>query len=129
MLSVFLGVYFLVYSLGLKRAGFYFWEYKNFFNIRVRKFQVLKYKKVFLGWMLLFFGLGLKNLYFLIYKKLFRVSLSWNKKNFSRVSAFSNIRKYKEFLNTKARKIHFPKYNFFFMVSFPRKDIFSEQVF
>ena len=39
----------------------------------------------------------------------------------SKISAFSNIRKYKEFLNTKARKFHFPKYNFFFHCFFSQK--------
>ena len=52
------------FELGLKSAGFHFRKYmksfllrkyKNFFNIRARKFHFLKYKEFFSGWIFFIF--------------------------------------------------------------------------
>ena len=79
---------------------------QGFISVNIRNF----FQRAFF----LFFGLGLRKLHFLKYKKLFRVSVSWNIKNFWGVSDSWNIRKYKKFFNNRARKFHFPKYKNFF---------------
>ena len=59
---------FFVFELGLKSAGFYFWKYKNsfllkkyknFFNIRARKFHSPEHKELFSKEV--FFGFGVKS--------------------------------------------------------------------
>ena len=85
----------------------FFWENANFGGVFV-SWNV----RNFVGWIFLFWSF---KSYFLKYRKFFvRVLVSWNLGKFS-------FLKYKEFLNMRARKFHFPKMcELFFLLFEPR---------
>ena len=93
---------------------FWPWDFK-FSHVEARKFHFSKKKKFFQSIFFYLFELGSS---FLKFKKLFRVSISWNirkfcflkDKKFFGVSVSWNIRKGFFWENIRARKFHFPKY-------------------